>query len=322
VELPAALAAMVEPAAVDLRCDCCGRTTRFSKASSRFLSFPDTLVVTLNRFGLVAGSWVPRKLALDVRVPEVLDLSPLRAVGGLQPGETPLPDGGAGGDDDSGVDDAVVGKLFAALESMGVSRAQCEHASLAVRGSGEPAHVEAATNWIFEHMEERYSVPVPRKPKGGAAAAAAAPPAVNEEALAVLLSMGVAAPKAEAALRACNSDVERALDWAFSHMDDEGPAPAGAAGAAGPAALLPDDGRPPRYRLASFIAHRGTSAACGHYVAFVRSPKTAAAVARADGGAPAAVDDDAEWAIFNDDKVAHMPDPPISQAYVLFFRKL
>ena len=65
----------------------------------------------------------------------------------------------------------------------------------------------------------------------------------------------------------------------------------------------------PRYRLASFITHRGPSVHSGHYVAHVR--------------------DDAGWVFYNDDKVVHAPMHGTSSsvsalsdmAYLYFFRR-
>lgn len=63
------------------------------------------------------------------------------------------------------------------------------------------------------------------------------------------------------------------------------------------------DTRPAKYRLFAFISHKGTSAHCGHYVAFVRK--------------------DDRWVIFNDNKVAEVPDiqTHIGEGYVYFFQR-
>ena len=70
---------------------------------------------------------------------------------------------------------------------------------------------------------------------GGAAAAPAADAPVPEEALMMLMSMGFEQAKCEKALRSTEMNVERATEWIFSHMDDDGgeDAPAAAPAAAG-----------------------------------------------------------------------------------------
>lgn len=42
----------------------------------------------------------------------------------------------------------------------------------------------------------------------------------NSEALATIVSMGFTADQATKALKATDNNVERAMDWIFSHMDD------------------------------------------------------------------------------------------------------
>lgn len=42
----------------------------------------------------------------------------------------------------------------------------------------------------------------------------------DSEALATIVSMGFTPEQATKALRATNNNVERAMDWIFSHMDD------------------------------------------------------------------------------------------------------
>lgn len=45
----------------------------------------------------------------------------------------------------------------------------------------------------------------------------------------MLEGMGFSAQRAKSALLACGNNVERAVEWLFSHMDEDEPAPADAA---------------------------------------------------------------------------------------------
>lgn len=79
--------------------------------------------------------------------------------------------------------------------------------------------------------------------------------------------------------------MERAVEWLFSHPDDDGnvatdsSAPAPAVTNVGGNATLPA-----QYRLKAFISHKGPSLHSGHYVAHIRQ-------------------DDGAWVLFNDEKV-------------------
>ena len=64
------------------------------------------------------------------------------------------------------------------------------------------------------------------------------------------------------------------------------------------------DTRPAKYRLFGFISHKGTSAHCGHYVAFIKKQD--------------------KWVIYNDNKVAEVTDinNAIGEGYVYFFKRI
>jgi ubiquitin carboxyl-terminal hydrolase 5/13 len=53
--------------------------------------------------------------------------------------------------------------------------------------------------------------------------------------------------------------------------------------------------------LDSFVSHKGTSVHCGHYVSHVYK--------------------NGEWVLFNDNKVAVTPNPPIGEAYLYFLKR-
>lgn len=67
-----------------------GNPTTIRK-TQRFLNFPDYLFVQLKKYTF-NPDWTPKKIDVSMDVPDVLDLSELRA-SGLQPGETLLVDG-------------------------------------------------------------------------------------------------------------------------------------------------------------------------------------------------------------------------------------
>ena len=149
--------------------------------------------------------------------------------------------------------------------------------------------------------------------EGGAAAPAAEPAPVPEEALMMLMSMGFEQAKCEKALRATDNNTERATEWIFSHMDDDGspdPQPAaggdgggGGGGGGDPAAVVAAEGRDGAgtYELMGFISHIGKSVTSGHYVCHLKK--------------------EGRWVIYNDEKVQECENPPLECGYLYFYRR-
>jgi len=281
---------------VELKCPACEHPN-FTK-STRFHTFPRILAVNARRFEIV--NWVPTKQPVAVLVPdEPLDMEPYRA-SGMLPDEETLPDDKAASSTKFVPNEAALEMLTA----MGFPQPRCEKA---LKATGN-ADVEAASQWLFAHMEdpdidEPFSEDLP--PSG----AAAVDPALIEN----LANMGFSAPQARQALRETGSDIERAVDWLFSHPDavgdfgdDEAPAAAASASekTSAPAVTAGSDARPARFALSSLICHKGSSIHAGHYVAFVRKPEVG-------------------WVLFNDEKVAlgGAVDEMKQFAYVYFFRR-
>lgn len=116
----------------------------FAKKSVRLKTFPDFLFFHLLKFA-VNDNWVPYKLDVEVPMPDEIDLSKSQATG-QQPGEELLPE------EEKPVevkepfvpDEAVLSQLV----DMGFSRNGCTRALFETKNSG----VEAAMNWVMEHM--------------------------------------------------------------------------------------------------------------------------------------------------------------------------
>ena len=238
---------------VELTCPACGSKDGFTKRSM-FKTFPSTLAVNARRFELV--NWVPTKLDVPVVVgDQPFDLAVYKSPG-LQPGEEFLPE------------DATAATAFAPnivalgqLEAMGFPRARCEKALYATGNSD----VDAAMNWLFAHMEDpNIDAPLNLESPSGPSSAK-----VSGESIEALGAMGIAAPQARKALRETNGDVNRALDWVFSHPDDQGDFgdDAGADPSAdAPTAEKPMVGSaevPAAFRLQSIVCHKGASIHAG-----------------------------------------------------------
>jgi ubiquitin carboxyl-terminal hydrolase 5/13 len=134
-----------------------------------------------------------------------------------------------------------------------------------------------------------------------------APMAVDETALAMMLSMGIDTLIAIWALQSTNNNVERAIDFVFSHpegppsivtrQEDEPAAPASQT-----AVVAATDGAP-NYRLSAMISHIGANAFSGHYVCHVLDECTG------------------KWHLFNDEKVAVSQNPPFRMASIYFYKR-
>ena len=235
---------------VELTCPSCSSKGGFTKRSL-FKTFPQTLAVNARRFELV--NWVPTKLDVPVVVGDEAFKLDAYASNGLQETEELLPED---------VDSPQVSTnsftpneaTLAQLEAMGFPRSRCEKA-LHATGNNDS---EAAMNWLFAHMEdpdidEPLVLEIPCAGGG----------------IEMLGAMGISPPQARKALKETGGDVNRALDWVFSHPDDQGdfgdedvatPAtkPAGTmAEMAGTSELSTT------FRLSSIVCHKGGSIHAG-----------------------------------------------------------
>jgi ubiquitin carboxyl-terminal hydrolase 5/13 len=282
---------------VDLTCSACGSKEGFSK-QSLFKTFPDVLAVNARKMTVV--NWVPIKVDVPVLVPDEPFALDSYLSQGHQPSEELLPDEPEA-QAPAFVPDATA---VAQLEGMGFPRNRCERALHATGNSD----ANAAMEWLFGHMDDP-DIDAPLELSGGQAGGAST---ADPEKIEMLGAMGFGAPQAKKALKETGGDVERAVEWLFSHPDDQGifdedegdtttedSAPKQPAGSA---AL------PANFQLQSIACHKGTSIHAGHYVAFVRK----------------IVDGQERWVLFNDEKVVEAYDVEEMRkfAYVYFFKRV
>jgi len=241
---------------VELTCASCGSKAGFSKRSL-FKTFPKFLAVNARRFALV--NWVPQKLDVPVVVGDEPFQLDAYASTGLQNGEEQLSEDVAAAAPQFTPNEGALSQL----EGMGFPRVRCEKA-LHATGNTD---ADSAMNWLFAHMEDP-DIDTPlnlgRASGGGASAG------VDPEAISMLEAMGIGAPQARKALKETNGDVERAVDWVFSHPDDQGDFGkdelAGASVEATEAREKPLAGNadlPATFRLQSIACHKGASIHAG-----------------------------------------------------------
>lgn len=192
---------------------------------------------------------------------------------------------------------------MADLEGMGFPRPRCEKALYKTGNSGS----DAAMNWLFEHMEDA-DIDEPlvlEQPKAGGAEP-------STEQIEMLGAMGFTASQAKKALRETGGDMERAVEWVFSHPDDMGEDDDQVMTGTGELKEKEVPGRantPAEFQLNSIVCHKGSSIHAGHYVAFVKK--------ELEGEVDA-------WVLFNDEKVVRAVDDVEEMkkfAYVYFFKR-
>uniref|UniRef100_A0A8C1N9M2 Ubiquitin carboxyl-terminal hydrolase n=1 Tax=Cyprinus carpio TaxID=7962 RepID=A0A8C1N9M2_CYPCA len=271
--------------------------------TSRFASFPEYMVMQIKKFTF-GVDWVPKKLDVSVDVPDFLDLNRLRATG-LQTGEAELPDltppivipedTRAPEIDESSV---------MQLAEMGFPLEACRKAVYYTGNMG----AEMAFNWIIAHMEEPdFAEPLaipsymePDLPSPSFPTISALDNQPPEESISILTSMGFPRHHTIQALKATNNNLERALDWIFTHPDCEDESEA----MSDTAETEPNNNNQDlsSYELFAFISHMGSSTMSGHYVCHIKK--------------------EGRWLIYNDHKVCLSERPPKDLGYMYFYRRL
>ncbi|KAK7049909.1 ubiquitin C-terminal hydrolase Ubp14 [Paramarasmius palmivorus] len=262
---------------------------------TRFASFPEVLVVHAKKFQLV--NWVPAKLDIPVSLPsgDTLTFGEKYLGRGLQAGETELSEDKA----DAPVLPQFDEGAMAQLTAMGFPEVRCQKALLATGNSG----ADAAMEWLFGHMEDP-DIDEPIQ-LSSSTSAASEPPA---EQVSMLADMGFTPAQAKKALRETSGDMERAVEWLFSHPDDTGEDTQTATGSNAEKKEVKLAGTkdvPVSYRLKAFISHKGPSVHSGHYVAHIKK--------------------DEGWVLFNDEKVVKADEESVKElkklAYLYIFER-
>ncbi|WVQ63980.1 uncharacterized protein L199_002138 [Kwoniella botswanensis] len=261
-------------------CETCGGK-RTAIKSTKFKTFPELLVLHMKKFQLV--NWVPTKLEIPAKVPDILTLDSLLSQG-LQPGEEEMTIKSTSSAPSLPEFNATA---MSQLEAMGFPTVRCQKALLATGNSD----AEVAMGWLFEHMEDP-DIDSPIQLQAPSHAATSEP---SPDQIAMISDMGFTANQARKALRESDGNPERAIEWLFSNPDDQGEdsAPLGVTAPSSESkaedAIGGSDSLPAEYRLKAFISHKGPSVHSGHYVATIRNPQQTG--------------NEDEWVLFNDEKV-------------------
>jgi len=151
---------------------------------------------------------------------------------------------------------------------MGIPELAAKHA---LYKSGNNS-ADMAVTWYFENMSDpSLNEPLRVKKEGGSSNQAAGAGDVPQDMVDMMMAMGLPEKKCKSALKKCDLNVERAIEYVFSHMDD-------------PDSEIEEDSvmddgidhdaqylstKPGNYKLQSFITHLGASVHAGHYVCHI-----------------------------------------------------
>ena len=272
--------------------------------ASKFTSlttFPKYLVVHIRRFA-ISEDWRPTKLEVSIDMPELIDLSSLRSIPKSE-SEVLMPETSSGPEFE--FNDAILSGLTTMGFSLDASKRACYNSN--------NAGVDQALDWLMLHLEDPdlnnpFTLPNSASTNENQRTATEA----SEESIALVMSMGFERVQAVNALKNTNNDVERAIDWIFSHLDEsmmpEQPASqpsqqnAGSQQCVGASRQVDIDMGAAKYKLLSFVSHMGPSASCGHYVAHIKIKD--------------------RWVLFNDEKVVVSSNVPRDLGYLYFYERV
>lgn len=262
--------------------------------TTRLATFPDYLLFHLKKF-TIKEDWTLAKLDVKIDMPDTIDISALRG-SGLQPGEELLPEV---------VDNVPEVKLndeiIQYLAGMGFTLEACKKAVYFTNNAG----TEPATNWIMQHLTDA-DLNDPFVIPGTQSSSSSTPAFVpNEDAIENITGMGFTRAQAIKALKETSNNVERAVDYIFSHageLDSEEPMDISASPSQPATPLETYRDGTGNYKLVAFISHMGTSASVGHYVCHILK--------------------DNRWVLFNDEKVALSENPPKGLGYLYLYERI
>ncbi|XP_014223502.1 ubiquitin carboxyl-terminal hydrolase 5 [Trichogramma pretiosum] len=253
--------------------------------TTRLASFPPYLLIHLKKFTM-EEDWTCVKLDVAIDMPEVLDLEHLRG-NGLQEGEELLPEASQA---PAPVYDQI---LLGQLTEMGFPIEACKRALYFTENRG----LEPATQWLMEHISDS-DFSDTFVPPGIDAKKESVTFTPIQEHVEMLMNMGFTKEQAAKALKETNNILERAADWAFSHINE--------LDSMGMEVEIPAEPKfktgKGLYKLMGFITHMGTSTMVGHYVCYLLENK--------------------KWILYNDEKVFVAEKPAKELGYIYLYKRM
>jgi ubiquitin carboxyl-terminal hydrolase 5/13 len=127
---------------------------------------------------------------------------------------------------------------------------------------------------------------------------------VPEPLIQELLNMGFSHSQAEGSLKKCDNNLERAVDYLFSHPDEnfDNQSQIQIGTQINPLHEVKEINKEnsPVYDLYAFITHLGRNTSHGHYVCHIKKGN--------------------DWIYYNDSRVTIADEPPLHKGYIYFYR--
>ncbi|PVU90003.1 hypothetical protein BB559_004825 [Furculomyces boomerangus] len=291
----------------DYNCPNC-KTKTIAKKTLRFASFPKVLVVQTNRFELV--DWVPTKIntLLDVPSNDKINLEKYRGTG-IQENERPMPEDEGRTESTDYIYEQVDSEKLQSLTETGFPEDWCKYALLETGNDS----TEMAMNYLMENID-RLSGPAPQPTQRNTRINTEMD--VDPSLITMLCDMGFTPAQSKRALKETDNDMERAVDWLFSHPEITGEEIEDSNNNEG-SCLGSDEtenvgvsDKTAEYKLASFISHKGNSIHSGHYVSHVKKKIEGEGIEN----------ENEYWVLFNDDHVVKQPHPATDSGYVYILK--
>jgi ubiquitin carboxyl-terminal hydrolase 5/13 len=127
---------------------------------------------------------------------------------------------------------------------------------------------------------------------------------VSDESTMMLIGMGFSPEQVRKALFETNGVIESAIEWLFENQHKTEQTVSSKKSRIDSSIQFEQNSK---YLLHAFVSHKGPSVHCGHYVCHIRQYNET---------------ERHKWVIFNDEKVAFSPQPPIGKAYMYFLRRI
>jgi len=235
-----------------------------------FKTYPETLIVNPTRIKL--ENWVPVKTCSKLIVPETIDLSLLDYT---EVDPTDLVTESA---KNFVPNEALISQL---IEFGGFTRNACIRA---LKANDNNEDIELSLNWVYDHIDDAdINEPLKEDDENSKG--------FDEESLNMMKSMGLSEKLCIKGLKLKDGNVEQAIDWVFSNLDDNGELEneSKSTKAEHGNKFL---GEEKSYVLQSVICHKGNSVHSGHYVTFIRKE----------------IDGKSVWVLYNDEKILKLEE--------------
>ncbi|GME66608.1 unnamed protein product [[Candida] boidinii] len=269
------------PEEIEYNCPQCKSKQTVIKKNG-FKSYPEYLVLSPQRIKL--ENWVPVKMEVPIDFDGSLNLNFAKSQGKLD-SEEELPESEEDENEIPSQEYQFNQDAMNDLFGMGFPENRCKRALYATGNSASSAAME----WLFAHMEDS-DIDDPFVISDSTSVISKK---YKDEDVEALMNMGFEKAISVKALVLNKGNIEAAIEWVFSHPDDDGILPEDNEDGDNDKednkieAMIEKNGSNGNYELLGVICHKGTSIHSGHYVAFIKKDTGNSKV----------------WVLFNDEKV-------------------